>query len=100
MPDGAQENFQARARDGAPRREGVSDQCGMYISRNPDTLRANDLWVTDQKEVDVRLRDGGEHLGRIWMVNFLDVASDKVLGFAFGPVLSSDMVMMAACYGD
>ncbi len=74
-----------------------SDQCGMYISRNPDTLRANDLWVTDQKEVDVRLRDGVEHLGRIWMVNFLDVASDKVLGFAFGPVLSSDMVMMAAC---
>ncbi len=74
-----------------------NDQCGMYISRNPDTLRANDLWVTDQKEVDVRLRDGGEHLGRIWMVNFLDVASDKVLGFAFGPVLSSDMVMMAAC---
>ena len=26
-----------------------NDQCGMYISRNPDTLRANDLWVTDQK---------------------------------------------------
>jgi transposase InsO family protein len=72
------------------------DQCGKYISRDPNSLRANDLWVTDQREVDVRLRDGGEHLGRVWMVSFLDVASDKVLGYAFGPILSSDMVMMAA----
>ncbi len=72
------------------------DQCGMYISRDPSTLHANDLWVTDQREVDVRLRDGGEHLGRIWMVSFLDVASDKILGYAFGPILSSDMVMTAA----
>ena len=72
------------------------DQCGQYISRNPTTLRATDLWVTDQREVDVRLRDGGEHLGRIWMVSFLDVATDKVCGCAFGPVLSSDVVMVAA----
>jgi hypothetical protein len=72
------------------------DQCGKYISRDPNTLRANTLWVTDQREVDVRLRDGGEHLGRLWMVSFLDVATDKVLGYAFGPILSSDMVMIAA----
>lgn len=72
------------------------DQCGMYISRDPSTLHSNDLWVTDQRQADVRLRDGGEHLGRIWMVSFLDVASDKALGYSFGPVLSSDMVMMAA----
>jgi hypothetical protein len=73
-----------------------NDKCGRYLSRNPGTLRANDLWVTDQKQVDVRLRDGGNRLGRIWMVNFLDVASDKVLGHAFGPSLNSDMVMEAA----
>jgi hypothetical protein len=72
------------------------DQCGKYISRDPNTLRANDLWVTDQRQVDVRLRDGGEHLGRVWMVSFLDVATDKVLGYAFGPILSSEIVMMAA----
>jgi hypothetical protein len=72
------------------------DKCAMYISRDPSTLRANDLWVTDQRQVDVRLRDGGEPLGRIWMVSFLDVATDKVLGYAFGPILSSDMVMRAA----
>jgi hypothetical protein len=81
------------AREG---RKELNDRCGRYISRNPDTLRANDLWVTDQKQVDVRLRDGGERLGRIWMVNFLDVASDKVLGYDFGPSLNSDMVMRAA----
>jgi hypothetical protein len=73
-----------------------NDKCGRYISRDPDSLRANDLWVTDQKQVDVRLRDGGERLGRIWMVNFLDVSSDKVLGYSFGPSLNSDMVMQAA----
>ena len=62
----------------------------------PTTLRATDLWVTDQREVDVRLRDGGEHLGRIWMVSFLDVATDKVCGSCLRPVLSSDVVMVAA----
>jgi transposase InsO family protein len=72
------------------------DQCGKYISRDPNSLRANTLWVTDQREVDVRMRDGGEHLGRMWMVSFLDVASDKVLGYAFGPILSSEIVMLAA----
>ena len=73
-----------------------NDKCGAYISRTPEGLHSNDLWVTDQKVVDVRKRDGGERLGRIWMVNFEDVASEKILGYAFGPVLSSDMVMLAA----
>jgi hypothetical protein len=73
-----------------------NDRCGKYISRNPDGLRANDLWVTDQKQVDVELRDAGERLGFMWMVSFLDVASDKILGYSFGPILNSDMVMEAA----
>jgi hypothetical protein len=81
------------ARDGE---KAFNDRCGKYISRSPDGLHSNDLWVTDQKQIDVRLRDGGERLGRIWEVNFMDVASDKVLGYAFGPVLNSDMVMRAA----
>jgi transposase InsO family protein len=72
-----------------------NDRCAPYLSRKPDGLHSNDLWVTDQKEVDVRLRDGGERVGRIWEVNFLDVASDKGLGVAFGPTLDSDMVMRA-----
>jgi len=81
------------AREG---QKAFDDKCGKYISRDASTLRANDLWVTDQREVDVRKRDGGEHLGRVWMVTFIDVASDKVLGYSFGPILSSDVVMMAA----
>ena len=72
------------------------DKHAAYLSCTPEGLHANDLWVTDQKQIDVRLRDGGERLGRIWMVNFLDVASDKIVGYGFGPVLSSDMVMLAA----
>jgi len=72
------------------------DQFGRYISRDPSALHSNDVWVTDQRLVDVRLRDGGEKLGRIWAVNFLDVCSWKWLGCAFGPILSSDMVMRAA----
>jgi transposase InsO family protein len=72
------------------------DKCGKYLSRDPNTLRANDLWVTDQRQVDVRVRDGGEHPGRLWMVAFMDVATEKILGYAFAPVLSSDPVMMAA----
>jgi hypothetical protein len=72
------------------------DTCGRYISRDPSSLASNDVWVTDQRLVDVRLRDGGEKLGRIWTVNFLDVSSWKWLGCAFGPILSNDMVMRAA----
>jgi hypothetical protein len=73
-----------------------NDKCAPYISRDPDSLRSNDVWVTDQKQVDVRLRGRGEVLGRIWIVTFIDARSWKVLGFWPGPILSSDMVMSAA----
>ncbi|MGH9350873.1 MAG: Mu transposase C-terminal domain-containing protein [Terriglobia bacterium] len=72
------------------------DKFGCYLSRDYSRLQANDIWVTDQRLCNVRLRDGGESLGRIWVVNFLDVASRRWLGCAFAPVLSSDMVMSAA----
>lgn len=82
---------QVFAREGA---KAFDDRCGAYISRRPPE-HSNDVWVTDQRLVNVRVRDQGERLGRIWMVNFLDVRSFKWLGCAFGPVLSSDMVMRA-----
>lgn len=72
------------------------DKFGRYLSRDYSRLKVNDVWVTDQRLCNVRLRDGGERLGRVWVVNFLDVASRRWLGCAFGPVLSSDMVMNAA----
>jgi len=78
-------------------REGVKayqDRCAPYISRR-NNLRSGEAWVTDQKLYDVRLRDGGERLGRIWGVNVLDVSSWRWLGGAFGPCVSSDLVMDA-----
>jgi hypothetical protein len=72
-----------------------NDRCGPYISRRPPD-HANDVWVTDQRECNVRLRDGGNHLGRVWVVNFLDVTSWRWLGAMFGPLVNSDMVMAAA----
>jgi len=71
-----------------------SDLCAPYISRR-NNLHSNELWVTDQKLFDVRVRDGGERLGRIWAVNVLDVATWRWLGGAMGPYLSSDLVMYA-----
>lgn len=73
-----------------------NDKCAPYISRDPGSLRSNEVWVTDQKQVDVRLRGAGEQLGRIWMVSFFDARSWKVMGYWFGPILSSDMVISAA----
>ena len=73
-----------------------NDRCAPYLSRDYSTLGSNALWVTDQRLVNVRLRGAGERLGRIWLVNFLDVASFKWLGFWFSPILSSEVVMMAA----
>jgi len=70
------------------------DRCAPYISRRAN-LSSNQLWVTDQKLFDVRLRDGGERLGRVWGVNVLDVSSWRWLGGAVGPYLSSDLVMYA-----
>ncbi|MGH9345507.1 MAG: helix-turn-helix domain-containing protein, partial [Terriglobia bacterium] len=72
------------------------DKFGCYLSRDYSRLKANDIRVTDQRLCNVGVRDGGESLGRIWVVNFLDVASRRWLGCAFVPVLSSDMVMSAA----
>jgi plasmid stabilization system protein ParE len=73
-----------------------NDKCAPYISRDPESLRSNDVWVTDQKQVDVRLRGKGEQLGRIWMVSFVDARSWKVMGYWPTTVLSSDTVMSAA----
>ena len=75
--------------------EAYRNRCEVSLSRNPDSLRADDLWVTDQREGNVILQDAGHQLGRIWKVNDLDVASFRWLGYAFGPVLDSDMVMTA-----
>jgi hypothetical protein len=75
--------------------EAYRNRCEVSLSRNPDSLRADDLWVTDQRLANVILQDRGHHLGRIWKVNDLDVASFRWLGYAFGPVLDSDMVMTA-----
>jgi len=74
--------------------KGYQDRCAPYISRR-NNLSSNQLWVTDQKLFDVRLRDGGERLGRVWGVNVLDVGSWRWLGGAVGPYLSSDLVMYA-----
>jgi hypothetical protein len=70
------------------------DRCAPYISRR-NNLRSNQVWVTDQKLYDVRLRDGGERLVRVWAVNVLDVSSWRWLGGALGPYLSGDLVMDA-----
>ena len=72
-----------------------NDRCAPYLSRRPPE-HANDVWVTDQRLCNVRLRDGGNRLGRVWVVNFLDVTSWRWLGCMFGPLLNSDMVMEAA----
>lgn len=72
-----------------------NDHCAPFISRRPPDC-ANDVWVTDQRLCNVRLRDGGNKLGRVWVVNFLDVSSWRWLGCMFGPVLNSDVVMSAA----
>jgi hypothetical protein len=77
-------------------REGLKvyrNRCEPVLSRDPETLRSNDLWVTDQREANVILQDDQHRLGRIWKVNDLDVASFKWLEMAAGPVLNSDMVM-------
>jgi hypothetical protein len=71
------------------------DQFGSYISRRPPDY-SGDYVSTDQKLLDIICRDHSWNLGRIWMVNFVDVASSYWLGGAFGPVLSGDMVMDAA----
>jgi hypothetical protein len=75
--------------------EAYRNRCEVSLSRNPDSLRADDLWVTDQRVSNVILQDAGHQLGRIWAVNDVDVASFRWLGCAFGPVLDSDMVMTA-----
>lgn len=65
------------------------------IKRRPPE-NSGDFSVTDQKVFDILCRDSGWRLGRIWMVNFLDVASWRRLGGAYGPAVSGDMVMEAA----
>ena len=81
-------------------REGEKEyrnRCSPYIKRRPPE-HSGDFCVTDQKEFDILCRDSAWRLGRIWMVNFLDVASWRRLGGAYGPAVSGDMVMEAAAH--
>jgi hypothetical protein len=71
------------------------DKCAPYISRRRPEC-SNDVWTTDQKYLDILMRDGAWRTGRIWTVNFLDVTSQVWLGGACGPTMSSDLVMEAA----
>jgi hypothetical protein len=77
--------------------EAYRNKCSPYIKRRPPE-HSGDFSVTDQKVFDVLCRDSGWRLGRIWMVNFLDVASWRRLGGAYGPAVSGDMVMEAAAH--
>jgi hypothetical protein len=77
--------------------EAYRNKCSPYIKRRPPE-HSGDFSVTDQKLFDILLRDSGWRLGRIWMVNFLDVASWRRLGGAYGPAVSGDMVMEAAAH--
>lgn len=75
--------------------EAYRNKCAPYITRTPPE-RSGQVVGTDQKYLDIICRDAAWNVGRIWMVNFVDVASERWLGGAFGPVLSGDMVMEAA----
>jgi hypothetical protein len=77
--------------------EAYRNKCSPYIRRRPPE-NSGDFSVTDQKVFDILCRDSGWRLGRIWMVNFLDVASWRRLGGAYGPAVSGDMVMEGAAH--
>lgn len=77
--------------------EAYRNKCSPCIRRRPPES-SGDFCVTDQKVFDIVCRDPGWRLGRIWMVNFLDVASWKRLGGAYGPAVSGDMVMEGAAF--
>jgi len=77
--------------------EAYRNTCSPYIKRRPPE-HSGDFSVTDEKLLDILCRDSGWRLGRIWMVNFLDVASWRRLGGAYGPAVSGDMVMEAAAH--
>jgi hypothetical protein len=77
--------------------EAYRNKCSPYIKRRPPD-HSGDFCVTDQKVFDILCRDSAWRLGRIWTVNFLDVASWRRLGGAYGPALSGDMVMEAAAH--
>jgi len=75
--------------------EAYRNKCAPYIKRRPPE-NSGDFSVTDDKVFDILCHDPGWRLGRLWMVNFLDVGSWRRLGTAYGPAVSGDMVMEAA----
>jgi len=77
--------------------EAYRNKCAPYIKRRPPEHSA-DFVVTDQKLLDILVRDSGWRLGRIWTVNYVDVASWRRLGGAYGPAVSGDMNMEAAAW--
>ena len=66
-----------------------------YAVRDISGIPPNFWWVADFRQVDVRDREGNEHLGREWMCVIQDIASGAWIGWAYGPHPSTQLFKSA-----
>ena len=66
------------------KREGTKaykDKCEPYIRRNYENIHTNQQWVADNHVFDVLVRFPDGHVGRPWVVGFMDMSSRYITGF-------------------
>jgi len=66
-----------------------------YAVRDLSGIPPNFWWVADFRQVDVRDRDGNEHLGREWMCVLQDLSSAAWIGWTYGPHPSTQLFKSA-----
>lgn len=70
-----------------------------YLSRNPETLPANGIWVSDGRDADVMVIDEYKNIGRPVLIIWQDIRSNVITGWDVDMTENTDLIISSLCNG-
>jgi putative transposase len=75
--------------------EAFRNKCLPYIERDPESITANQVWVSDHYEFDVMVKGPNGKPVRPWLTAWVDMRSWKMVSHHIGYSPSTDTIMAA-----
>lgn len=73
--------------------EAWRNKCAPYILRDPDSIRAGQVWVGDHYRLDLFCQGPNGKPVRPWLTSWIDFRSWKLLGWRIGFSANTDSIM-------
>lgn len=70
-----------------------------YLSRNPESLNKNSLWVSDGRDADVLVIDEYKNIGRPVLVIWQDWRTNLITGWDVDMTENTDLIISSLCNG-